>query len=324
MTKMILLITNKEDVTVDFVVRELRHANCEFYRLNTEDIPEFVEIRFSIDKGNYIIYDKVKSQSIDLNRVSAVYFRRPKISELTYITGVTLQEKQYLQRELATLLEGIYKTLRKAFWINDIYKIREAENKIYQLQLAQQIGFEIPSSAISNNAYLLKDMIESTEDNCIIKPVRSGNMGFHDGREVIFTARFKGTQINAQERVAAFPIYLQENLDKEYDIRCIVVGEEVFAAAIDSQGNPDAVIDWRKSKIPLPHEKIQLPTDIQEKAIAITQALGLTYSAIDMVLDRNKSFVFLECNPNGQWAWIETRLGYPISATIVDLLQNGE
>ena len=67
-----------------------------------------------------------------------------------------------------------------------------------------------------------------------------------------------------------------------------------------------------------------LTLNIQEKAIAITQALGLTYSAIDMVLDRNKNFVFLECNPNGQWAWIETRLGYPISATIVDLLQNGE
>ena len=48
MTKMILLITNKEDVTVDFVVRELRHANCEFYRLNTEDIRRFHQALFRI------------------------------------------------------------------------------------------------------------------------------------------------------------------------------------------------------------------------------------------------------------------------------------
>lgn len=32
----------------------------------------------------------------------------------------------------------------------------------------------------------------------------------------------------------------------------------------------------------------------------------------------------LECNPNGQWAWLEDVADLPITAAIADLLENGE
>jgi hypothetical protein len=32
----------------------------------------------------------------------------------------------------------------------------------------------------------------------------------------------------------------------------------------------------------------------------------------------------LECNPNGQWAWLEAAVGLPITTAMADLLQNGE
>lgn len=319
---MILLLTNKDDITIDFVVRELQNRGCSYYRLNTEDIPEIVRVSFSINEDSYIIYDTVKRQYINLNDVSAVYFRRPKISDLSHISEISPQEKRYLQSELASLLEGIYKTLRHAFWINDIYRIREAENKIYQLQLAKQIGFEIPQSMISNSVSPLQEILQKSNGNCIIKPIRSGNMGYPDGRQVIFTSQFNESVLDWEDRINAFPSYLQENLNKAYDIRCTVIGDNVFAAAISSQNNPDSCIDWRRSKKPLPHKKIGLPQDIQDKAIEITHTLGLTYSAIDLIMSKQEEFTFLECNPNGQWAWIENRLGYPISEKIVSLLQN--
>ncbi|MEL5957639.1 hypothetical protein AADR41_23270 [Streptomyces sp. CLV115] len=31
----------------------------------------------------------------------------------------------------------------------------------------------------------------------------------------------------------------------------------------------------------------------------------------------------LECNPNGQWAWLEDAAGLPITAAIADLLESG-
>jgi len=31
--------------------------------------------------------------------------------------------------------------------------------------------------------------------------------------------------------------------------------------------------------------------------------------------------MFVECNPNGQWAWLEEATGVPIAAAITDLLE---
>ena len=36
---MILLATNKRDITTDFIVLELRRRGLPFHRLNTEDLP---------------------------------------------------------------------------------------------------------------------------------------------------------------------------------------------------------------------------------------------------------------------------------------------
>jgi len=75
-----------------------------------------------------------------------------------------------------------------------------------------------------------------------------------------------------------------------------------------------------KSIEPLPHSKIIIPKKIEKQCISLVKKLGLNFGAIDFVLDENNEFIFLEINPNGQWAWIETQLNYPISETITNLL----
>lgn len=52
----------------------------------------------------------------------------------------------------------------------------------------------------------------------------------------------------------------------------------------------------------------------------MVSGLGLTYGAIDLIEDEQDVFWFLECNPNGQWAWIEQRTQLPIASAIVDWL----
>ena len=56
-------------------------------------------------------------------------------------------------------------------------------------------------------------------------------------------------------------------------------------------------------------------------AVALVDELNLRFGAIDLIRDVNGEYWFLECNPNGQWAWIENRTGLPISAAIVDELE---
>ena len=59
------------------------------------------------------------------------------------------------------------------------------------------------------------------------------------------------------------------------------------------------------------------PKDIQEKCLQLMKRLDLNYGAIDFVQGKEENYVFLEINPNGQWAWIEHLTGMPISKEIV-------
>ena len=79
-------------------------------------------------------------------------------------------------------------------------------------------------------------------------------------------------------------------------------------------------IDWRKKKIPF--QPYLLPNEISEKCLALTQKLNLSFGAIDIIRNKNGEYIFLEINPNGQWAWLETEAGLKISDEIINFLVN--
>lgn len=188
---MILLITNKEDITIDYVVRELQKRKLPYYRLNTEDIPYIVAVDFDFEKDEFFLHDRKKCLFIKLSDVSAVYFRRPGITSLNFVKASLDEiEHNYLQRETAQILEGIYKILDDKYWINNVYRIREAENKIHQLRLAKEVGFSIPKTILSNNTESVDSFYNQTKGDCIIKPVRSGGMG-RNAEKVVFTSKLE-------------------------------------------------------------------------------------------------------------------------------------
>ncbi|MDQ0214938.1 glutathione synthase/RimK-type ligase-like ATP-grasp enzyme [Oikeobacillus pervagus] len=319
----VLIITNKDDVTVDFVVKELQKRNLAYYRLNTEDIPNKVNISFDFDNNRFEILDKVKKQRYSLLNFNSVYYRRPQLNNFDFIEKLSNYEINYLKSELNFILEGIYKLLEDKYWLNNVYRIREAENKIYQLQLAKEVGFCIPNSLISNQYNILVNFYEKNDNNCIIKPIKSGYMLNDKGSKAIFTTKVEENIFNNPVRVESFPLYLQRNIPKKFDIRVTVIGERVFAAEIHSQINEDSSIDWRRGLKPLEHYEHILPIEIKRKCIELTHKLKLNYSAIDLIYTGEDEYIFLEINPNGQWAWIEKRLHFPLSREIVNLLEDG-
>lgn len=324
MTKKILIITNKDDITVDYIVRLLRKDGIPYYRFNTEELFTTIDVRFKIDKDQYILYDRKKETAVDLDTISAVYFRRPGYPDFKNVTDVSKVERNYLIRETSSVLDGIYKRLRHCFWINDVFRIREAENKLYQLDLAKDVGFEIPETVLSNDAAFVKESFEekTTSDGLVIKAVRSGNIDPKTAKKLIFTSDVNPEEIT-EDNIKDFPVYIQQKIMKRSDLRSIVVGDKVFTAEIVSQNDKDAKTDWRRSPRILEHRHFSLTSAIEQKCVDITKRLGLVYSAIDFALDEDGKCVFLECNPNGQWAWLENRLSFPISKTIEGLLVDG-
>lgn len=181
---------------------------------------------------------------------------------------------------------------------------------------ARQWGLSVPETIVTNDPDHAISF--SKRGDVVAKPLRQALIDDGDRGKVIFTSRI-GTSIEGQTTsIELAPVIFQREVRKQADIRVIVVDDCVFATAIASQEHEETSVDWRKGvRTDLVHRTTTLPRDVDRACVAVTKALGLRYSAIDLIEDRDGKYWFLEANPNGQWAWIEQKTRAPIGAAIV-------
>lgn len=312
---MYLVVTNKRDLTSDFIILELRRRGLPYLRLNTEEIPKAI-FQCTPSAAGLWKFDLLGA-SFDLSKVKAAYFRRPGVPEP--LSQIRETERSYCTQEWHATLQSLYWAIGER-WLNAPHLIALAENKIYQLMLAKDLGFKVPDTLVSNEPAAIKDFFSNGQ--VIGKPLRNAVVKGGVRDRVLFTTRVSIDEDTDEISIRACPIILQREIRKKFDVRVTVVGEQVFAATIDSQSCPATEVDWRRmSEAGLEHEIYQLPKVIADRCIELTRKLGLRFGAIDFVLDAEDQLWFLEINPNGQWGWIETRTGHPIAAAIVSELE---
>lgn len=301
---MILIITHKEDYTSDFIVNKLNQRNIKYKRLNCEDIIDDI---FTVDKDLNFTFDGETN-------FSSVWFRRTKLPN---IENQNINDKVYLLNEYEALLKNLFLTIN-AKWVSDPYSIYKAENKLYQLKIATDLGFNIPNTLVTNSKEKLKKFYIENSKNIIIKPLSQSKINNDNETEFIFTNVLKEEHINQIDKYDLTPCIYQERIEKLIELRVTVVGQNVFSAGVNSQTLETTKTDWRKEK--LEFFIVDIPTDIKEKCILLVENLNLKFGAIDLIKDKNGNYIFLEINPNGQWAWIENETGLKISDSIINEL----
>lgn len=310
---MILLVTNKRDITTDFVVLELERRGIPFVRLNSEDLPE-ASVRFSPAVSWEIV---LGDQIVALGEVTAAYYRRPGTPEVPDTVG-DAATRDYFANEWSAVLRSIWNAL-EGRWLNSPFAILRAEDKPRQLSEAIKLGFMIPETLVSNDFESAQAFVE--QGGAIGKPLRHALIECGATGEVLFTSRLSALKPGDRAAVAAAPVIYQREIAKACDLRVTVIDQQLYATAIHSQGDQETEVDWRRgSRVDLAHERVELPEDVAARCLALTRALDLRYGAIDLIRDAAGAYWFLEINPNGQWAWIERRTGAPLSAAIVDAL----
>ncbi|KAF2331499.1 hypothetical protein [Flavobacterium nitrogenifigens] len=304
---MILIITHKEDFTVDFVVDKLNKKNISYFRLNCEDIHK--------DFYNFKNEDGFNFTINGISNFDSVWFRRTKLPDLDINDEA---EKLFLLGDYETLFDNIYALTDTKKWLSNPKEIYIAENKIFQLKIAKSIGFKIPNTLVTNSHKELCHFFEQNGCNVIIKPIRQGRLVGKDGFKTIFTNKLDLEIIQKLTEFDLTPCIYQEYINKQYEIRVTVVNDKVFAGKVNSQSREDTSIDWRKEKIPF--ERYDLPVEVENKCKLITNKLNLSFGAIDLIKTEDGGYVFLEINPNGQWAWLEMEAGLQISDEIINFL----
>lgn len=111
----------------------------------------------------------------------------------------------------------------------------------------------------------------------------------------------------------------QELIEHEYAVRLTVVDGRMFPAAIHAH-SAAAALDWRSDYDAPTYEVVEVPPDVECGVKELMLSLRLRFGAFDFLVTPEGRWVFLEVNPNGQWAWIEQMTGMPIASALADAL----
>lgn len=312
----ILILTNKEDIHTDLVIRELRRRDKQVIRLHPDEFPTRIRMSYQNNLVKITISDA--QITFDSSEIQSVWYRRPRVPVIdSCVTNPV--DREFACRESEHFIENFYVLLENCRWMNPLFAGRRARNKLLQMQIGRQYGFLFPKTIVTNDPVEARTFIESCTDGAVYKSVRVGLLHEPDrSSRLIFTTKLKKTDMKRLEEIRFAPCTFQEYVQKDVEIRATVVEKEVFACAIHSQELPHTSVDWRHGGARF--ESWILPDNIRERLISMTYALGLVFGAFDLILTKDGRYVMLEVNPNGQWAFVEGLVHLPISRAITDYL----
>lgn len=312
---MILIVTNRDDLTTDFVVLELQDRKVPFLRLNTEEFSLGASLAWAPLMSRIGEISHPTKGRFPLASINSVWFRRP----MTPTTDLADERAEtFAKAEWRAVLDNLWASLQSAFWVSPPANISAASLKIPQLQIAQELGLKVPATLISNDADELLSFFDNHGGNVIGKVLHAQTPTVTSNSYLIYTSRVAREDIVPEG--LATPLLIQEYVEKAREIRVTIVGDSVFAVALDSQAVPEGVVDWRRATLKLAHEPTTLPCSVSAQLKQLMRRYGLQFAAIDLILTPENEFVFLELNPNGQWAWLQQLTGVEIREALVDLL----
>lgn len=294
MSKKIFIITSTFDRTVDFLIDKYR--TIDFVRLNIDKIDEY---QISITDNGVLFNSKTFKTDNLFDDIKSIYFRKIFLPELT-----SYEEKyhNYMQKEIYSFIVGMADSFEGKMLTSPAI-LRKVENKLFQYHLAKKLNFLQPKSIISNDSNIGHSFIQ---EKWICKPLSTGKIS--DEKHVL--TNFVKQEISNLE---LSPTYFQEAINKDFDLRITVINGDFFCVKISSNK-----IDWRNDT-EAKYEKIETPIFIKEQCQNFLKECNLQFGAFDYVVS-GKDYYFLECNPNGQWLWLELKLGLPISDRIMEYL----
>lgn len=325
---MLLIITNDTDVHPNPVIENLNKSGLPLFRLNTDKLVSDYDISYWLgnDGAHFEIRYKHYPHSINSEQISCVWERRP-IEPLTTYDDIPSEQVRKLLLDEA---DGFVRFFRYALpddllWIGHPLYERAAGSKILQKKVARKVGFNIPDTLFSNR---LSDLSLFGDSDVAVKPIWSFDIPAGDeGSIVFYTHKRKPDDIRALGD-ASFRNsinFIEKYVEKKYELRVTVINDECFTARIDSQNmqQNEGAVDWRQGyDHGITFVKDTLPNELQQKCFEFLKEMKLNFGCFDFIVDTHDNYIFLECNTNGQWMWLEEEAGLPISQKLSDLFAN--
>ncbi|MFF9477774.1 ATP-grasp ribosomal peptide maturase [Streptomyces sp. NPDC014733] len=311
----VLVLTNPYDVTADGVLRLLADRRVPVVRLDPgTDLHAGASLTATYRTGGQRGTLRTASRELDLTRVRSVWVRRPSPYEGP--PDQDDQNRRFAAEQSFWGAGGILASLPGAHYVNHPWNNRAAEFKPAQLSTARRCGFLLPDTVITDDPNEAREFATFPHGGVVYKPLWNTPYRVDDQPHSVWVREVHGAEIT--DAVSVCPHMFQAKVDKAFDVRVTAAGDRLFGVRIDS---PD--LDWRYRQSLMTCTPIEVPEPVARAVAAYLAEMRLIYSAFDFAVTTSDDWYFLECNPNGQWAWQPAETTAAIAHAIADQLEKG-
>ncbi|GLF94942.1 ATP-grasp ribosomal peptide maturase [Streptomyces yaizuensis] len=308
-----VVLTELNDPTADYVIRELNERNVPVVRFD----PGKDAVTFSASSspgrpwtGSLMTGDR----ELFLGDVRAVYHRRP--SPYAAPDHLDTQQRSFVTAHARHGLGGVLGAL-DCLYVNHPHRNLAAEFKPRQIAEAARAGLTVPPTLITNNPGAAHAFAKQ-HGPVVYKPLRSTTYVKDGEHRTIWVQEVDPEEIDS--RVSVCPHLFQQMVKKVADVRVAVVGNKMFGSRINVDGDH---LDWRWDYERISFSPIELPSDVRTGIQRFMTGLGLVYGAFDFGIGQDDRWWMYECNPSGQWAFVDPPTRTAIASAIADVLKKG-
>lgn len=325
---MILIKSKPFEKTTDHVIEWLSCFQADFVRIDNGNPIVRIVMKMEDDQTGEPLIELhfAKGQKISSTDLTAFWSRRGRfeiqpfrerfeaLKKVGTVRNTLIEE---LQSEWEVLENFISHSLAdQKFSLNDASK--EDFNKLEVLSLAAKCGLKIPPTLAATS----KSAILNTGEELITKAF-SEAVSMEIGDEEIYALTTRITKEKAGKLGEDFfPSYFQKGIEKQYELRVFYLDGSFHAMAIFSQMDEQTKDDFRAYNRSRPNRNVpyQLPEDICTSLQQLMNRLNLTCCSIDLIVDNQDDFYFLEVNPVGQFGMVSLPCNYYLEKKVAAYL----
>lgn len=311
--------------STELVMDWISYLGHRAVRINGDSIEDFQNSSTSILENA----EGVSINDISFTSFYSVWFRRwsdyvtlDKITDSLAGRDIALSRRlnSYVANDISSIESFLIAQLKPKKFLTSPSQIHR--NKLVCLLAAKNHGLSTPSFIVTTDKKVVTEFYNRCNRRIVLKDLDSS---FSYGSKSAIYSSY--TVLIDDKQLASFPekfflTFFQEYIEKEYEVRCFVLGKLTRSMAIFSQKSAQTQIDFRRYNFKNPNRKVpyKLPHPIQKKILKLMKDLDLETGSVDLIKCKNGKYYFLEVNPVGQFGFVSEPCNYNLHFEIAKYL----
>jgi glutathione synthase/RimK-type ligase-like ATP-grasp enzyme len=231
---------------------------------------------------------------------------------------------EFAMREHHAALSGLLRCVDRRRWINFPFDEGAADGKIASLRAAARHGLNVPPFIVTSDARAI-ERFGALHGEVVIKPLSDASIALQEGRFVTmpefaaysapYSAAYDGSE--DEDDVDETPTLVQARIAKRSDVRAVVVDDRIIATAVPAIDGDPLDVRLVRCRPGTPHA---LPDALCARLRALHRALGLRFSAVDLIHGIDGQYFVVDINPQGNWLADDDETSRAITREIADAL----